>query len=92
MFTEKELKKLASLSKLKIDPKEIEKFQKEISQILSYVQKLKEVETQDKEMLYFSWLKERKREDLPKDLFPKKDLKTYFLEQKNDFLKTKKIL
>ena len=41
------VKKIATLSKIKIEDKEIEKLSKELSKIINWVEKLNEVETKD---------------------------------------------
>ena len=44
MITKKEVEHIAKLARLGLTEKEIEKFQKELSKILDYVEKLKEVD------------------------------------------------
>jgi aspartyl-tRNA(Asn)/glutamyl-tRNA(Gln) amidotransferase subunit C len=44
MISEKEVKKVAKLARIDLTKKEIKKFQKELSQILDYIEKLKEVD------------------------------------------------
>ncbi len=44
MITKKEVKHIAKLARLGLKDKEIEKFQKELSSILGYIEKLKEVD------------------------------------------------
>ncbi len=41
------VKKIATLSKIKIEDKEVEKLSKELSKIINWVEKLNEVETKD---------------------------------------------
>jgi aspartyl-tRNA(Asn)/glutamyl-tRNA(Gln) amidotransferase subunit C len=43
MLSKKEVKHIAKLARLGLDEKEIEKYQKELSSILDYVEKLKKV-------------------------------------------------
>lgn len=47
MITEKEVRYLAKLARISLKKSEIKKIQKDLSQILSYIQKLKEVEISD---------------------------------------------
>jgi aspartyl-tRNA(Asn)/glutamyl-tRNA(Gln) amidotransferase subunit C len=44
MITKEEVKHIAKLARLGLTSKEIEKFQKELSKILDYIEKLKEVD------------------------------------------------
>jgi aspartyl-tRNA(Asn)/glutamyl-tRNA(Gln) amidotransferase subunit C len=44
MISKEEVKHIAKLARLGSDEKEIEKFQKELSSVLSYIEKLKEVD------------------------------------------------
>ena len=41
------VKKIATLSRIKIQEKEVEKFSKELSKIITWVEKLNEVETKN---------------------------------------------
>ena len=52
MLTEKEIKHVAQLARIKITEKEEEKFKKELSAILDYINKLGEVNTENVEPLY----------------------------------------
>lgn len=45
MISEKQVKHIAKLARMELTDKELEKFQKELSSILDYVDKLKEVDT-----------------------------------------------
>jgi len=44
-LTKKEVKKIASLAKIKLTDKEVEKFSKQLTSILDYVKKISEVDT-----------------------------------------------
>ena len=44
MITEKDIKHIAKLARLGLTPKEVEKFRKELSVILDYMEKLKEAD------------------------------------------------
>lgn len=52
MLTDKEIKHIAQLARIKLTEKEEEKFKKELSPILDYVNKLKEIDTTKVEPLY----------------------------------------
>jgi aspartyl-tRNA(Asn)/glutamyl-tRNA(Gln) amidotransferase subunit C len=47
MLSEDEIKKIALLSRLALSPEELQKYQKELSEILSFFEKLQEVSTDD---------------------------------------------
>jgi aspartyl-tRNA(Asn)/glutamyl-tRNA(Gln) amidotransferase subunit C len=47
MLSKEEVKHIAKLARLGLTEKEIEKFQKDLSSILDYVEKLKEVDVSD---------------------------------------------
>lgn len=46
-LSKEDIEKLAKLARLKLDPAEIERYQKEFSEILTYVEQLSTVETGD---------------------------------------------
>lgn len=52
MLTEKEVEHIANLTRIKLTGKEKEKFKKELSSILDYVNKLNELDTKKTEPLY----------------------------------------
>ncbi|MFH1181103.1 MAG: Asp-tRNA(Asn)/Glu-tRNA(Gln) amidotransferase subunit GatC [bacterium] len=47
MLSKQEVQHIAKLARLGLTEKEIEKFQKDLSQILNYVEKLKEVDVEE---------------------------------------------
>lgn len=52
MLTNKEVEHIAQLARIKLTEKEKDKFRKELSLILDYVNKLNELDTQNVEPLY----------------------------------------
>lgn len=52
MLTEKEVKHIAGLARIKIDEKEEKNLKKDLSSILEYIEKLNEVDTTGVEPLY----------------------------------------
>ena len=52
MLTDKEVRHIAELARIKLTEKEEEKFKKELSSILDYVKKLSGLDTEDIEPLY----------------------------------------
>jgi aspartyl-tRNA(Asn)/glutamyl-tRNA(Gln) amidotransferase subunit C len=51
MLTVEEVKKIALLSRIQLSDDEVEKFQKELSMILDYVEELKKVDTEGLEIV-----------------------------------------
>lgn len=49
-LTEDEVRHVAKLAGLTLNPSEVKKFQKQLSEILNYIETLKEVETKDVEI------------------------------------------
>lgn len=58
MLAKEEIKHIAKLARLGLTEKEIERFQKELSKILDYVEKLKEVDVSKVEPTSHSFLLE----------------------------------
>jgi aspartyl-tRNA(Asn)/glutamyl-tRNA(Gln) amidotransferase subunit C len=50
-FTDKDVRRLARLSRLALEPEEIERFQQDLSQILDLAQKLQSIDTSNVEPL-----------------------------------------
>jgi len=96
MITKEEVKHIAKLARLGLSEKEIGKFQKELSSILDYVEKLKEVDISNIEPTSHSVLVENiMREDIEKSKIKNqksKKLLELAPETKNGYLKTKSIL
>jgi aspartyl-tRNA(Asn)/glutamyl-tRNA(Gln) amidotransferase subunit C len=94
MLTKKEVKHIADLAYLKLTEAKIRKYQKQLSEILEYVRKLQEVET-EKVKPFFGGidLKNVFREDLVKEI--SKEKREKILNQaplrEKDFIKTKGI-
>ena len=97
MITKEEVKHIAKLARLGLSEKEIEKFQKELSSILDYIEKLKEVDISKAEPTSHSIEMENvMRSDIEKipnskSQIPKK-LMELAPETKNGYLKVKSIL
>ena len=92
MIDEKEIKKLADLSRINIDPEEIRGFQKDIDSILQYVGQIKEVSLKEK------ITSQRSVNILRDDSFPhdsgffSEDLLDRAPKREGDYFKVKKIL
>jgi aspartyl-tRNA(Asn)/glutamyl-tRNA(Gln) amidotransferase subunit C len=98
MITKQEVKHIAKLARLGLAEKEIERFRRELSKILDYIEKLKEVDISGIEPTSHSVTEVENvmREDIekiPNSKFqiPKKLLELA-PETKNGYLKTKQIL
>lgn len=94
MLSKKEVQHIAKLARLGLREKEIEKFQKELSLILDYVEKLKEVDIEGVEPTSHSILVEnvmRKDEEGKKQITINKKLMELAPETKDGYLKVKSV-
>ncbi|MBE6081537.1 Asp-tRNA(Asn)/Glu-tRNA(Gln) amidotransferase subunit GatC [Acidilutibacter cellobiosedens] len=74
MISKEEVKHIAELSRLKFNEEEIEDFTRKFSEVLEYVEKLKEVDTEKAEPMYeVNSLIQLMREDKVKESIPKED-------------------
>lgn len=98
MLSEKEVEKIASLARIKISPEEKTLFQKELSLILDYIEKLNSVNTEGIEPLYqTTGIDNSTREDKHRDDFPlSEDLNDKLIGQaphkQERFVKVKSVL
>ena len=95
MISKKEVKHIAKLARLGLTEKEIEKYQKELSEILDYIEKLKEVDISGIEPLSHSVLIEnvmRSDEIKLKDAEMFARLLELAPDTKNGYIKVKSIL
>jgi len=95
MITKKEVEHIAKLARLGLTEKEKEKMQKELSSVLGYIEKLKEVDISKVEPTSYSIKIENvMREDQSKEkkLETRKKLIEMAPEKKEGYLKTKSIL
>lgn len=77
-LSREEVLHVAELARIKVSEEELEKYQKELKQILDNVDKIKEVEGYDDEMLIAAWNEETTlREDAPGEMLnPKQVIET----------------
>lgn len=77
-LSREEVLHVAELARIKVSEEELEKYQRELKQILDNVDKIKEVEGYDDEMLIAAWNEETKlREDEPGEMLnPKQVIET----------------
>jgi len=95
MITKEEVKHIAKLARLGLTEEEITKFQRELSKILDYIEKLKEVDISKVEPTSHSILVENimRIDELKKEKIEiGKKLVEMAPEKKSGFLKTKSIL
>jgi aspartyl-tRNA(Asn)/glutamyl-tRNA(Gln) amidotransferase subunit C len=95
MINKAKVKHIAKLARLKLKEKEIEKYQKELSKILEYIEKLKEVDVSGIEPTFHPLkVKNVVRNDIEtkKDIKEIKKLIDLMPEKKEGYLRVKKIL
>src|SRR3989344_6196771 len=98
MLIESEIKHVAQLARIKITQKEEEKFRKDLSSILDYINKLNEVNTEGVEPLYQttglvnSMRPDEHRKDFVMDEDLNKKLISQAPEKEERFIKVKSVL
>lgn len=84
---------IAKLANLTLEPEEEEKFEKQLSEILTYVEKLKEVDTKNVEITsQVTGLENVVRKDETKPSLPQEDALSNAKSQHNGLIKVKAIL
>lgn len=92
-ISEEEVKKVAGLAKIKLTPDEVKKFQKELSTILEYVEKINEVDTKGAEHTSHTSLTNSFREDETEESLPQEEaLKNRIQSSKDGFFTIKSVL
>jgi len=93
MISKKEVQHVAQLARLGLKEREIVKMQKELSVILDYIEKLKEVDISNVDFFVSSGkLKNITREDKSKEAETSKKLLDLAPDEKGGYLKVKQIL
>lgn len=95
MLSKEEVKHIAKLARLGLTKKETEQYQRELSKILDYIEKLKEVDISKVKAMSHSVLVENViREDKERSIFDTQPLTLLDLapETKDGFLKVKKVI
>ena len=96
MIDKEQVKHIAKLARIRLNEKEVEKFKRELSSVLDYVEKLKEVDTENVEPIsQVTGLENVMREDIPaRD--KKKERRNKLIKQaprrKGDYFKVPRIL
>lgn len=92
-FTEKDVEKLAQLSRIDLSDQEKKKFSQQISSILDYVKKIQEVDTsQVKDVSHLPDLKNIFREDSKAEFKAVKKIIEQFPEKHGNLNKVKPVL
>ena len=93
MISKQEVQHIAKLARLGLTPKEVEKFRKELSKILDYVEKLKKVDISKTEPLTHSIKVENvtRSDESQKPKVKSQKLLDLAPETKNGYLKVKSI-
>lgn len=98
MLTDKEVRHIAGLARIKLTEKEEKYLKKDLSSILEYIDKLNEVDTSEVEPLYqTTGLVDTFRSDEPRGEFPMTEKMNEFLigqapHKEGRFIKVKSIL
>ncbi len=93
MLTKEEVIKIASLARIELTDIEIEKFQKDLSSILDYVEELKNVDTEGLEIVSsVTGLENVTRPDKPVMVDYQEDILANAPERKDRYYKVKSIL
>jgi aspartyl-tRNA(Asn)/glutamyl-tRNA(Gln) amidotransferase subunit C len=95
MLTSDEILNIATLARIGVDEKDVEKYQHDLSEILDYFKKLDEVDVSGVEPIgHITGMQNIYRSDVQQDfgLLGKKDIAKNFPEQKDGYIKVKSVL
>lgn len=93
MISKEEVKHIASLARIGVSEKEVEKFSKDLSSILDWIEQLKEVDVFGVEpTAHITGLENKTKEDRVNDFENKKEIVKLFPESKNGYNKVKSVL
>jgi aspartyl-tRNA(Asn)/glutamyl-tRNA(Gln) amidotransferase subunit C len=93
MISKNEVRHIAGLARIGLDEKETEKYQKDMSSILDWIDELKEVDAEGVEpTAHIAGLKNITREDKAEDFAGKEEIIKLFPDKKDNFDKVKSIL
>ena len=93
MLSKEEVEKVAKLARIELRPEEIEKFQKDLSEILDYVEELKVVDTEGLEIVSsVTGLENVERLDQPVLIEYQEEIMANAPERKDRYYKVKSIL
>jgi aspartyl-tRNA(Asn)/glutamyl-tRNA(Gln) amidotransferase subunit C len=93
MLSQDEVKKVALLARVELSDTEVEKFQKDLSSILDYVEELKQVDTEGLEIVSsVTGLENVQREDKAVLIDYQEEIMVNAPERKDNYYKVKSIL
>lgn len=93
MLSREEVTKIAHLARIELSDTEIEKFQKDLSSVLDYVDALKEVDTEGLEIVSsVTGLENVQRVDIAKSIDYQEEIMANAPERKDKYYKVKSIL
>ncbi len=93
MITKNEIKHIAGLARIGLDERELEKYSKDLSSILDWVEQLKEADVSGVEpMAHITGLENVAREDKAREFQNKNAIIKLFPEKKDNYDKVKAIL
>lgn len=93
MLSKEEVKHIAALARVGLAEEDIEKFQKDLSSILDFVEQLKEVDISGVEpAAHITGLTNRLREDKVEEFENKAGIKKLFPEEREGYDKVKSVL
>jgi aspartyl-tRNA(Asn)/glutamyl-tRNA(Gln) amidotransferase subunit C len=89
----KQIEQIASLSRIKLTDDEKDIFREQLTDILGYIEKLNELDTDDVQpMAYATSIKNVFREDQQKSSFPRQEILELSPSSANGFFKVPKVL
>jgi len=89
----KQIEQVATLSRIKLTDEEKDIFREQLTDILGYIEKLKELDTDDVQpMAYATSIKNVFREDQKKSSFPRQEILELSPSSANGFFKVPKVL
>lgn len=93
MINKDEVRHIAGLARIGVNEKEVEKFSRDLSSILDFVEQLKEVDVSGAEpTAHITGLENKLREDKILDFENKQGISKLFPESKNGYDKVKSVL
>lgn len=93
MISKEETKHIASLARIGLDDKDVEKFSHDLSSILDWIEKLKEAEVEGSlPTAHITGLENKMREDVAVDFQDKEEITKLFPESKNGYDKVRSVL
>jgi aspartyl-tRNA(Asn)/glutamyl-tRNA(Gln) amidotransferase subunit C len=93
MISEKEVRHIASLARIGLGEEEVEKYSKNLSAVLDWIDELKEVDVRNVEpTAHITGMDSISREDKSREFGNKENIIKLFPEEKNGYDKVKSVL